>query len=68
MGVYKVGYAISFVIVFLGCWIYCVAAYGFLLGVGLGWFPSIIAAAIVSIFWPFVLIGAAAIVIFIVSR
>lgn len=68
MGVYKVGYAISFVIVFLGCWIYCVAAYGFLLGVGIGWFPSIIAAAIVSVFWPFVLIGAVAIVIMIVSR
>lgn len=63
MGVYKVGYAISFVIVFIGCWIYCVATYGFLLGVGLGWLPSIIAAAIVSIFWPLLLIGVVAAVI-----
>lgn len=63
MGVYKVGYAISFVIVFIGCWIYCVATYGFLLGVGLGWFPSMIAAAILSIFWPLLLIGVVAIII-----
>lgn len=63
MGVYKIGYAISCVIVFLGCWIYCVATYGFLLGVGIGWLPSIIAAAIVSIFWPLLLIGVVAVII-----
>lgn len=63
MGVYKVGYAISFVIVFIGCWIYCVATYGFLLGVGIGWLPSIIAAGIVSIFWPLLLIGVVAVII-----
>lgn len=63
MGVYKVGYAISFVIVFLGCWIYCVATYGFLLGVGLGWFPSIIAAGIVSIFWPLLVLGVVVLII-----
>ena len=63
MGVYKFGYAISFLIVFVGCWIYCVATYGFLLGVGLGWLPSIIAAAIVSIFWPLLLIGVVVLII-----
>lgn len=63
MGIYKVGCAISFVIVFIGCWIYCVATYGFLLGVGLGWFPSMIAAAILSIFWPILLIGVVAVII-----
>jgi hypothetical protein len=30
---------------FVGSWLYCVVAYGFLFGVGLGWLPS----AIVSV-------------------
>ena len=33
---------------FLGCWWYCIAEYGFLLGVGLGWLPSGITASIVG--------------------
>ncbi|MFA6635722.1 MAG: hypothetical protein WCV56_01235 [Candidatus Omnitrophota bacterium] len=32
--------------VFLGCYIYCVATYGFLFGLGLGWLPSLIVAFI----------------------
>jgi hypothetical protein len=32
---------------FIGGWIYCVATYGFLLGLGLGWLPSGILAGIV---------------------
>ncbi len=32
-------------ITFVSSWIYCIAAYGFLLGVGLGWLPSLIVAA-----------------------
>lgn len=63
MVIYKIGYAISFAIVFIGCWIYCIATYGFLLGVGLGWLPSIITAAILSIFWPLLLIGVVAVII-----
>lgn len=27
---------------FVGVWIYCIAEYGFLLGVGLGWLPAMI--------------------------
>ncbi|MHB8756265.1 MAG: hypothetical protein ACYC92_15125 [Candidatus Acidiferrales bacterium] len=50
--VYWVGYWITFVISFLGFWIYCIATYGFLLGVGLGWIPSLIAAVILSFLWP----------------
>ena len=34
-------------IAFLGGWWYCAATYGFLLGFGLGWLPSIILAAII---------------------
>jgi hypothetical protein len=57
MNIYKIGCTISFVIVFLGCWIYCIASYGFLLGVGIGWFPSLIAAGILSFFWPLLVLG-----------
>lgn len=32
---------------FIGVWIYCVATYGFLLGLGLGWLPAAILAGIV---------------------
>jgi hypothetical protein len=31
-------------ITFASSWIYCMATYGFLFGVGLGWLPSIIVA------------------------
>jgi hypothetical protein len=34
---------------FIGAYIYCVATYGFLLGMGLGWLPSGILAAIVGV-------------------
>lgn len=33
-------------ITFAISWIYCIAAYGFLFGVGLGWLPSLIVAAV----------------------
>ena len=55
----SVGYWITWVIVFIGCYIYCIATYGFLLGVGLGWLPSGIVATIVSFFWPLVALGIA---------
>jgi len=50
--VYWIGYLISWLLIFIGCWIYCIAHYGFLLGVGLGWLPSLIAAFVVSLLWP----------------
>ena len=33
---YSLGFGITVFIVFIGSWIYCIAAYGFLFGVGLG--------------------------------
>ena len=46
-------------LVFAAGWIYCVAAYGFLFGVGLGWLPSLICGYGVFLIlfrgWPFVL-------------
>lgn len=58
MNTYENGQAISAVIIFIGCWIYCTAIYGFLFGFGLGWIPSLIAAWIISWFWPVIVIGA----------
>jgi hypothetical protein len=49
---YWIGYLICWILVFLTCWIYCVAEYGFLLGVGLGWLPSGIVATLASLLWP----------------
>lgn len=37
---------------FIGTWIWCINEYGFLLGVGLGWLPSMIVAVIVGALWP----------------
>jgi len=61
---YPLGYLITWIIIFVGCWIYTIVAYGFLIGVGIGWFPSAIAATILSILWPIFLI---IIVLFVVN-
>jgi len=50
--VYYVGALVVGAVAFLGSWIYCVASYGFLLGVGLGWLPSLIVAYIAGFAWP----------------
>lgn len=46
-----VGYVFGFIIgivTFIGTWIYCAMTYGFVLGLGLGWFPSAICAGVVG--------------------
>ena len=52
-------FTITALVVFIGSWIYCIANYGFLLGVGLGWLPSaivaVIAGAVVGFGWPLVI-------------
>jgi hypothetical protein len=45
--------------VFIGCWIYCVAEYGFLVGVGIGWLPSAIVSVLVASLWPLLAIAVA---------
>lgn len=50
--IYQVGGYIVGLIVFVGSYIYCIATYGFLLGVGLGWLPSLIVAALAAALWP----------------
>jgi hypothetical protein len=56
---YWIGYKVCWAFVFLGCWIYCITSYGFLLGVSVGWVPSAIAATVLSLLWPLILIGVA---------
>jgi hypothetical protein len=55
--IYPIGVLITGFITFIVTWIYCIATYGFLLGVGLGWLPSIIVAYIVGYLWPLILVG-----------
>lgn len=55
--IYPIGVIITGLITFVVTWIYCIATYGFLLGVGLGWLPAIIVAYIVGYLWPLILIG-----------
>ena len=57
--VYKLGFWLVFLCVFLGAWVYCISEYGFLLGVGLGWLPAGIAALIIAALWPLIVAGAA---------
>jgi hypothetical protein len=57
---YRVGYKISWVLIFICCWIYCIASYGFLMGVGLGWLPSAIVASLASFLWPLLVVGVVA--------
>ena len=52
--IYWVGYTITAIITFVICYIYCIATYGFLLGLGLGWLPSGIVARIVGFLWPLI--------------
>jgi hypothetical protein len=48
------------VITFIATWFYCAVTYGFVLGLGLGWFPAAVCAGVVgwlvAIFWGFVLV------------
>lgn len=64
--IYELGFGITAFITFWGSWIYCIACYGYLLGVGLGWLPSIIVAYIAGALWPLILlaIGVIALLIF----
>lgn len=51
-----VGYLVG-VVTFIGCWIYAIAAFGWFLGIGLGWLPSIFIALIAAYVWPLILLG-----------
>ncbi len=57
--IYGIGGFITFWVVFICSWIYCIAEYGFLLGVGLGWLPSAIVGVIAALLWPLLFCAAA---------
>lgn len=66
-GIYRQGFLLTAVLVFLGSWGYCVLNYGFLIGVGLGWIPAAITALVIAAIWPFVLLvlaGVTAVLVF----
>lgn len=56
---YIAGAWLTGMITFVGSWIYCIATYGFLFGVGLGWLPSFICAVVAAALWPLIAIALA---------
>ncbi|MFT5592168.1 MAG: hypothetical protein ACI8SR_000525 [Oceanicoccus sp.] len=62
---YTVGCVISGIIIFFSSWIYCISEYGYLLGVGLGWLPSIISAYVLCWFWPIYLLAIISLIIYV---
>jgi len=53
---YRVVGIIIGVLTFFGCWVYAYLEWGFLLGVGLGWLPSIFIAIIAGFIGPALLL------------
>lgn len=41
------------------CWIYSVVRFGLFVGIGLGWFPSLVIAVLVGLAWPLIPLSAA---------
>ena len=65
---YSTGALVTFWIVFPISWICCIFSYGFLLGVGLGWLPSLIVAGVAAALWPLLLLALLVLVLFVISR
>lgn len=65
---YRIGFNITAIIVFIGSWIYCIATYGFLFGVGLGWLPSAIVAGIAGALWPVIVAGILVLLLLVVNQ
>ena len=51
---YVLGFVVTWLVTFIGGWTICTINYGFLLGFGLGWLASAIAATIAGVLWPLV--------------
>jgi len=56
---YKIGAFITWVLIFLSSYVYCIFQYGFLFGLGLGWLPSAIVATVLCWFWPLYILAIA---------
>ncbi len=64
---YKIGAIITGVISFFVIWIYSFFAWGFLIGLAIGWLPAIIGAGILALLWPLVALALAGLIILILS-
>lgn len=51
---YQTGAVITGGIAFVIAWVYAMLAYGFFLGLGLGWIPAMVIAQLAAILWPVV--------------
>ena len=51
-GYYMIGFLITAIICFILSWIYAAVSWGFLIGLGLGWIPSIFIGIIAGAIWP----------------
>jgi len=60
--IYRIGYWITWVLIFIAVWIGCALEYGFL-GFALAWMPAAIVASVVAFLWPLLLFGVFVIVI-----
>ena len=65
---YTIGAWLTGVLVFLGCWLYCVAEYGFFVGVCAGWIPSAIVGVVAGLLWPLVVLLVLLMVTYVMSH
>ncbi len=65
--IYHIGRTITGIISFIISYIYCIASYGFLLGLGLGWIPSLIVAFIAGFLWPLIVIILVILIIIVIA-
>jgi hypothetical protein len=64
--IYKKGFFITAAIAFIASWIYAIVSWGFLIGVGLGWIPSLFIGLIAGFIWPLIALALVAGLCFIV--
>lgn len=57
IGGYLVGAWIVGFLTFLGIWIYSFIAWGFLIGLAIGWLPALIGGFILGTLWPLVILA-----------
>ena len=56
---YSIGAIITGAIAFLAIWFYSFIAWGFLIGLAIGWLPAMIGAVLFGALWPLVVLAIA---------
>lgn len=64
-GCYAFGAFVTWVLAFLAGMVYAVSAWGWFLGVGVGWLPAAVVALVVAVLWPVLLFGIVALVLWV---